>query len=103
MTCTHTLLTPAASLQLVIYLRHRAGRGSTFVLNDDARVHFWMDAVHQDHKPEMLVNLEYCRPHQHCANDQLEMLTATAAYTFPDSKGNHVDVGQLYLALFQVP
>lgn len=34
---------------------------------------------------------------------QLEILTATAAYTFPDTKGNHVDVGKLYLALFQVP
>lgn len=61
---THTQ-TPTANLWLVNYLRHRAGRGCTFVLNNDARVHFWVDTVHQDHESEMLINLEHCKPYQH--------------------------------------
>lgn len=32
-----------------------------------------------------------------------KIFKATATYVFPDTKRNHVDVGKLYLALFQVP
>lgn len=75
-----------------------------------------MDTVHQDHESEMLINLEQCKPYQHCANTflicffffpfislQLDKLKAAVTYMFPNAEGNHVDVGQLNLALFKVP
>lgn len=72
-----------------------------------------MDTVHQDHESEMLINLEQCKPYQHCAIiyifyflfyiAQLDKLKVAVTYMFPDAKGNHVDVGQVNLALFKVP